>query len=157
MPLPPLVPHTWFLLTWNTVIIAAGKVSKLVGGVQLSKLNLEREGERERGEVEKTHFSKKKKKEGTIKGYQKGQGEKQTRGAKGQRGGSTDCPPKSCMPSRANTTMKRKSRNSKLMMDFIELSRETTRLRKDAQYLMRTEACIQRGAPSINTARSGER
>lgn len=53
------------------------------------------------------------------------------------KGNSTDCPPKSCMPSRAKTTMKRKSRKSKLMMDFIELSRETTRLRKEAQYLTR--------------------
>lgn len=41
------------------------------------------------------------------------------------------------MPSRAKTTMKRKSRKSKLMMDFIELSSETTRLRKDFQYLAR--------------------
>lgn len=55
------------------------------------------------------------------------------------------------MPSRANTTMKRKSRNNKLMIDFIELRRDTTRLRKDAQYLMKTEACDQRGACSINT------
>lgn len=31
--------------------------------------------------------------------------------------------------------MKRKSRNSKLMMDFIELRRDTTRFRRDAQYL----------------------
>lgn len=40
------------------------------------------------------------------------------------------------MPRRAKTTMKRKSRKSKLMMDFMELSKETTRLRNDAQYLM---------------------
>lgn len=39
------------------------------------------------------------------------------------------------MPSRAKTTMKRKSRNSKLMMDFMELRRDTTRFRRDAQYL----------------------
>lgn len=39
------------------------------------------------------------------------------------------------MPNRANTTMKRKRRKSKLMMDFIELRRDTTRLRKEAQYL----------------------
>lgn len=31
--------------------------------------------------------------------------------------------------------MKRKSRKSRLMMDFMELSRETTRFRSDAQYL----------------------
>lgn len=55
------------------------------------------------------------------------------------KGNSTDCPPKSCMPSRAKTTMKRKSKKSKLMMDFMELSRDTTRLRKDAQYLKKSE------------------
>lgn len=53
--------------------------------------------------------------------------------------------------------MKRKSRNSKLMIDFIELRRDTTRLRKDAQYLMKTEACVQHGACSINTSKSAER
>lgn len=57
---------------------------------------------------------------------------------KGKRN-STDCPPKSCMPSRAKTTMKRKSRNSKLMMDFIELRRDTTRFRREAQYLTETD------------------
>lgn len=41
------------------------------------------------------------------------------------------------MPSRAKTTMNRKRRKSKLMMDFMELSRDTTRLRRDAQYLTR--------------------
>lgn len=39
------------------------------------------------------------------------------------------------MPSRANTTMKRKRRNSRLMMDFMELSRETTRFLREFQYL----------------------
>ena len=43
------------------------------------------------------------------------------------------------MPSRAKTTMKRKSRKSKLMMDFIELRSDTTRLRKEAQYLRRED------------------
>lgn len=57
---------------------------------------------------------------------------------KGKRN-STDCPPKSCMPSRAKTTMKRKSRNSKLMMDFIELRRDTTRFLREAQYLTETD------------------
>lgn len=58
-----------------------------------------------------------------------------------QEGGSrhateiTHCPPKSCMPSSAKTTMKRKRRNSKLMMDFMELRRETTRFRSEFQYL----------------------
>lgn len=44
-------------------------------------------------------------------------------------------PPKSCIPSRANTTVKRKRRKSKLMMDFMELMRDTTRFLRDAQYL----------------------
>lgn len=39
------------------------------------------------------------------------------------------------MPSRANTTMKRKRRNSRLMMDFMELMRDTTRFLREAQYL----------------------
>lgn len=47
----------------------------------------------------------------------------------------THCPPKSCMPSRAKTTMNRKRRNSKLMMDFMELRRETTRFLREFQYL----------------------
>lgn len=68
----------------------------------------------------------------------RGERDRRRRGERGRGGeSSTDCPPKSCMPSRANTTMKRKSRNSKLMIDFIELRRDTTRLRKDAQYLMK--------------------
>lgn len=50
----------------------------------------------------------------------------------------THCPPKSCMPSRAKTTMKRKRRNSKLMMDFIELRREITRFLSEFQYLERS-------------------
>lgn len=90
-----------------------------------------------------------------IKDYQKGQRrarDTQRKGEGGRKENSTDCPPKSCMPSRANTTMNRKSRNSKLMIDFIELRRDTTRLRKDAQYLMKTEACVERGACSINTS-----
>lgn len=43
------------------------------------------------------------------------------------------------MPRRAKTTMKRKRRKSKLIMDFMEFRRDTTRLRKDAQYLKKTE------------------
>jgi len=39
------------------------------------------------------------------------------------------------MPSKAKTTMKRKSRNNRLMMDFIELSKDTTRFLKEFQYL----------------------
>ncbi len=56
----------------------------------------------------------------------------------------TYCPPKSCMPSRAKTTMKRKRRKSKLMMDFIELRRETTRFLNEFQYLRRSSKHRQR-------------
>lgn len=59
----------------------------------------------------------------------------------------TYCPPKSCIPSKANTTMNRNSRNRRLMIDFIELSRDTTRLRREFQYLQKhsiiTTALIQ--------------
>ena len=44
-------------------------------------------------------------------------------------------PPKSCMPKRAKMRMKRKRRNSRDMMERMELSREMTRLRRDDQYL----------------------
>lgn len=54
------------------------------------------------------------------------------------------------MPSRANTTMKRKSRKSKLMIDFIELRRDTTRLRKDAQYLVKKKQKKPRGVCSAH-------
>lgn len=47
----------------------------------------------------------------------------------------TYCPPNSCMPSRAKTTMNRKSRKRRLMMDFMELSRDTTRFLRELQYL----------------------
>lgn len=48
---------------------------------------------------------------------------------------STYWPPKSCIPKSAKTTMNRKRRNNRLMMDFMELRRETTRFLRDAQYL----------------------
>lgn len=50
--------------------------------------------------------------------------------------GPTYCPPKSCMPSRAKTTMNRNSRKRRLMIDFMELSRDTTRFRSELQYLL---------------------
>lgn len=55
----------------------------------------------------------------------------------------SNLPPKSCMPSRAKTMMKRKRRRSREAMERTELSREATRLLKDVQYLGRrdTEAC----------------
>lgn len=42
-------------------------------------------------------------------------------------------PPKSCMPSREKIMMKRKSSSKREAMDFMELSREATRLLRDAQ------------------------
>ncbi len=42
-------------------------------------------------------------------------------------------PPKSCIPSRAKMRMKRKRRSRREMMDFMELRRDTTRLRKEDQ------------------------
>lgn len=44
-------------------------------------------------------------------------------------------PPNSCIPRRAKTTMKRKRRKSKLMIDFMELIKDTTKFRSEAQYL----------------------
>ncbi len=48
--------------------------------------------------------------------------------------GKLKVPPKSCMPSSAKMRMKRKSSSSSEMIDFIELSSDTTRLRSDDQY-----------------------
>lgn len=67
--------------------------------------------------------------------------------------GATHCPPNSCMPSRAKTTMNRKSRKSRLMMDFMELSRDTTRFRSEFQYLWQMQprwdtACTHRSPRS---------
>lgn len=50
-------------------------------------------------------------------------------------GDCTHRPPKSCIPSRANTTVKRKRRKRRLMIDFMELMRDTTRFLREAQYL----------------------
>lgn len=47
----------------------------------------------------------------------------------------TYLPPNSCIPNRAKTTMKRKRRKSRLIIDFMELIRETTKFLRDAQYL----------------------
>ena len=40
-----------------------------------------------------------------------------------------------CMPRRAKMRMKRKRRRRRETMDFMEVSKETTRFRKDDQYL----------------------
>uniref|UniRef100_A0A1Y1LV91 Uncharacterized protein n=1 Tax=Photinus pyralis TaxID=7054 RepID=A0A1Y1LV91_PHOPY len=45
-------------------------------------------------------------------------------------------PPNSCMPSKANISINRKRRNSKDIMERIELSREMTRLRNEDQYFV---------------------
>lgn len=42
-------------------------------------------------------------------------------------------PPKSCMPRSEKIMMKRKSRSNREAIDFMELSREATRLLRDAQ------------------------
>ena len=44
-------------------------------------------------------------------------------------------PPKSCMPSRAKMRMKRNSRSKRDTIDLRELKRDTTRLRREDQYL----------------------
>ena len=49
--------------------------------------------------------------------------------------GKLKAPPKSCIPSRAKMRMKRNKRNSREMIDRIELSKEITRLRREDQYL----------------------
>ena len=49
-------------------------------------------------------------------------------------------PTNSCIPRRAKTTMKRKRRKSKLMIDFMELIKETTKFRRDAQYLQNPDS-----------------
>lgn len=47
------------LLTWKTVMIAAAKVSKLVGGVPLSKLNLRSRKEKQKWNILKITYTKK--------------------------------------------------------------------------------------------------
>ena len=49
--------------------------------------------------------------------------------------GKLNVPPKSCIPSRAKIRMKRKRRSRREMMDFIELSSDITKLRREDQYL----------------------
>lgn len=47
-----------------------------------------------------------------------------------------NAPPKSCMPSSAKISMKRKRRNSNEMIERIELSNDITRFLSDDQYLL---------------------
>ena len=49
--------------------------------------------------------------------------------------GKLKVPPNNCIPRRAKMRMKRNSRSSSEMMDFMELSNETTKLRREDQYL----------------------
>ena len=42
-------------------------------------------------------------------------------------------PPNSCMPSRAKMRMKRNKRSNSEMMDFMDESRDTTKLRREDQ------------------------
>ena len=46
-------------------------------------------------------------------------------------------PPKSCIPSRAKIRMKRKRSSKRETMDLRELNKETTRFRREDQYLSR--------------------
>lgn len=48
----------------------------------------------------------------------------------------TYLPPNSCIPSKANIRMNKNSRNSKLRMDLMDMSSDSTRLRREAQYLV---------------------
>lgn len=56
--------------------------------------------------------------------------------ASGVPSGKLKDPPNSCMPRRAKMRMNKKSRNNREMIDLMELSREMTRLRREAQYLL---------------------
>ena len=64
--------------------------------------------------------------------------------------GKLKVPPNSCIPSRAKIRIKRNSKSSNDIMDFIELSRETTRLRNEDQYLQTKSKMISVHKPLIN-------
>ena len=49
--------------------------------------------------------------------------------------GKLKVPPNNCIPRRAKIRIKRNRRSSSEMIDFMELSNETTRLRREDQYL----------------------
>lgn len=48
---------------------------------------------------------------------------------------STYDPPKTCIPSKANMRMNKKSKNNKLRIDFMLLSNEAIKFFSDPQYL----------------------
>lgn len=54
----------------------------------------------------------------------------------------THFPPKSCIPRRANMKMNRRRRKMRLRIDRMLLSREVTKLRRDAQNLQREKKVI---------------
>lgn len=62
-----------------------------------------------------------------------------------------NCPPKSCMPSSAKIRMNKKRRNSKEMMDRIELSSEMTRFLSEDQYLVTLKMRRSRRARSTDS------
>lgn len=66
---------------------------------------------------------------------------------------TTYLPPNSCIPSRAKTTMKRKRRKSRLIIDFMELISDTTKFLRDAQYLENREIA---GALAVMLTPAGE-
>ena len=49
--------------------------------------------------------------------------------------GKLNCPPKSCIPSKANMKMKRKRSSKSDKMEEIAFIKATTKLRNDVQYL----------------------
>ena len=56
--------------------------------------------------------------------------------------GKLKVPPNNCIPRSAKIRIKRNSRSSNDIMDFIELSRDTTRFRNEDQYLKNKTAFI---------------
>lgn len=71
---------------------------------------------------------------------------------RGRLGDCTHRPPKSCIPNRANTTVKRKRRKRRLMMDFMELMRDTTRFLREAQYLAKGHQISTRRQSTVQDA-----
>jgi len=51
-------------------------------------------------------------------------------------------PPKTCIPSSAKMTMNKKSNSNRDAIDWMELSKEATRLERDRQYLKTRETSV---------------
>jgi hypothetical protein len=60
--------------------------------------------------------------------------------------GKLNVPPNSCIPRSAKIKMKRKSKRSSDIIDFIELRSETTRFRNDDQYTVTLKIRSKRNA-----------